>query len=643
MLADFSQPTVTATKRKSPPTATDRDNTKQAHTKETGSAVASSNTSSSDLPSSTNIDLNMSSVTGNGNESPIGSPVTTKNEPPPTTHMVPTLTNTSAAISKNVATGMQVSPSATAPVQPVAPASASQASLASTANATAPTTTPMTLAAPMTNPTPMIMQPPAIPSVMTNTPGLPTATANPTMAAASNIAPQSHSFDNSTYSHSNILDINSAIQDLTLNTAIEEVKKDDNIWLGIAQLIENKKKILPVGFGKNGTTPEALCACDWKAKNPKGKVSEFVNYWAELPALGKWAWITKLREAPPSEVQAPVGGSSSSNKVKLARRLSNQLLRLITTFILLILSLFSYLCFATARKDLDCISHAFIEAANSRYRALIVAADAFPDSATEVPFVRAAAEHANNIVGPEEHRSLTPNLIRIIKQRGAQIRSEFKSRAQALVETCWDLSTSLSAEETEHNQDLVANLKFQSGFVYKTLGQDKKDLDSHSGLYQNCIIEKMIFQTVFCRRSDEGVVHVDLFKPIPAAALALTFTSIDCALDEWTSGSHIALEFTMKDYLEVYQGHLQDLQHFEKMTKKHNLFPRMCCCLLRAGRLHAGVGNSATVGYEQRIPSSAMLAAIKEHEAEAEATESDDSAPEDGVSGPLKRVLPATE
>ncbi|KAJ3569747.1 hypothetical protein NP233_g4849 [Leucocoprinus birnbaumii] len=293
--------------------------------------------------------------------------------------------------------------------------------------------------------------------------------------------------------------------------------------------------------------------------------------------------------------------------------------------------------------DYDDESQAFIEAANSRYRALIVAVDAFPDSATEVTFVRAVADHANSIVSPEERRTLTPDLIRIIKQRGAQIRGEFKSRARALVETCWDLSTSLSAEETEHNRDLIANLKFQSGFVYKTLGEDKKDLDGRSGLYQNRIIEKMIFQTVFRRRSDEGVIHADLFKPIPAPALALTFTSIDCGLDEWVSGSRIALEFTTRDYLEVYQGHLRDLQHFQNMTKKHNLFPRMCRRLSRAGRLHAGVGNSATVGYEQRIPSSAMLAAMKEHEAEPSATESDDSAPEDGVSGPLKRGLPTAE
>ncbi|KAJ3551525.1 hypothetical protein NP233_g13065 [Leucocoprinus birnbaumii] len=367
-LIEFPSATTTSvpSKRKSPPTNAGRDsgvNTKRARTKLDLTKVSngpvcnlissiypdidsphifqSRSSPPSNAPGSSNDgvqnDSSMASPSDDTNQAPIliqPAPSTTPLLAPvliPTftaqrnhavntqiTQAAQTRTSTSDGTLPHAVSEMPASQSVTAPAQLTAPATASPANSDSTATVTVPTTTP-TPAAPTPTPALMIIPQPTIPSAVMNTLGSATmnqSTTNPLAASSSssNSTTQSDSF---TVPHSNINAIGAeiAIQDLSMNAAVEEAKKDDTLWLGTARLIENQKKILPVGFGKNNTTAEALCAREWKAHNPKGKVCEFVKYWVELPDVEKWGWIVKSRTAPSLDENAPMA-SSGPNRVR---------------------------------------------------------------------------------------------------------------------------------------------------------------------------------------------------------------------------------------------------------------------------------------------------------------------------------------
>ncbi|KAF8153440.1 hypothetical protein B0H34DRAFT_105753 [Crassisporium funariophilum] len=120
-------------------------------------------------------------------------------------------------------------------------------------------------------------------------------------------------------------------------------------------------------------------------------------------------------------------------------------------------------------SDYDDVGKEVILAAANIYRCLISTVDGFPDSATELDFVRAAWKQANDDAGLQPI-ALTPAIGKIIKQRGSQTRGEAKTKMGAMVETMYGFDSGHGRKTVAANRKLVEELKFEKGFIYKAHG-----------------------------------------------------------------------------------------------------------------------------------------------------------------------------
>ncbi|KAF5377949.1 hypothetical protein D9615_006757 [Tricholomella constricta] len=82
------------------------------------------------------------------------------------------------------------------------------------------------------------------------------------------------------------------------------------------------------------------------------------------------------------------------------------------------------------------------------------------------------------------------------------------------------------------NRKLAEELKFEKGYIYKVLTED-----SRKGIYQHPIIQMGVSKLWFNNKRDEGVIYSDMFDPMPVPAIALILTTIECSIDEWTTGT----------------------------------------------------------------------------------------------------------
>ncbi|KAF9447846.1 hypothetical protein P691DRAFT_801724 [Macrolepiota fuliginosa MF-IS2] len=98
-----------------------------------------------------------------------------------------------------------------------------------------------------------------------------------------------------------------------------------------------------------------------------------------------------------------------------------------------------------------------LKAASSCLHALIAAVDEFPDTRTKAEFVRQSVAWANEFVRDDERRVqfMASNITEIIDACGAQLHGDF---------------------EAELNEDHPAKLGFRSGFLFKVIGDMKRDL-----------------------------------------------------------------------------------------------------------------------------------------------------------------------
>lgn len=59
---------------------------------------------------------------------------------------------------------------------------------------------------------------------------------------------------------------------------------------------------------------------------------------------------------------------------------------------------------------------------------------------------------------------------------------------------------------------------------------------------------------------------------------------VQCALEEWQTGVFTPIKFEEKLYAPVYEGHLRDLQRFERESGEDHILREICTQLSEHGR-----------------------------------------------------------
>ncbi|KAG6898682.1 hypothetical protein C0993_005158 [Termitomyces sp. T159_Od127] len=211
---------------------------------------------------------------------------------------------------------------------------------------------------------------------------------------------------------------------------------------------------------------------------------------------------------------------------------------------------------------------------------------------------------------------LTPDIAKIIKQRGSQTRGKAKVKMTSMVETLYNFASGHGRKTISNNRALAEELKFEKGFIYKTLTNDTR-----KGIYQNEIIQKAVNKMWFQNKRDEGVLYSNMFNPLLVPAIALILTAIECNIDEWSTGIKTDVPFYADDYRETYCKHIESLEVFGEKTIKYKMLDTLQKHLHNYGRLHSGATPLAFKSC-LAIPLTAFEAAIKEYE-ENDDTDSD--------------------
>ena len=55
--------------------------------------------------------------------------------------------------------------------------------------------------------------------------------------------------------------------------------------------------------------------------------------------------------------------------------------------------------------------------------------------------------------------------------------------------------------------------------------------------------------------------------------ILMIMDQVECAIDEWASGSCEWIAFTEESYLPIYNTHIDNLNFFHKKTQKLNILP----------------------------------------------------------------------
>ncbi|KAI5989558.1 hypothetical protein EDD15DRAFT_2531311 [Pisolithus albus] len=90
-------------------------------------------------------------------------------------------------------------------------------------------------------------------------------------------------------------------------------------------------------------------------------------------------------------------------------------------------------------------------------------------------------------------------------------------------------------------------------------------------------------------------------------------STIECCIDEWSTGTRTDIPFTIQEYRATYDSHLKCLQAFAEATKTYDVLPSICRRLYEVGRIHSGAAP-LTAPTEVTVSAQIIATAIKEHE-----------------------------
>ncbi|KII84509.1 hypothetical protein PLICRDRAFT_32215 [Plicaturopsis crispa FD-325 SS-3] len=257
------------------------------------------------------------------------------------------------------------------------------------------------------------------------------------------------------------------------------------------------------------------------------------------------------------------------------------------------------------RGDFDLVTQEVIALAAKHYDRRLSTDTPFPDKSVELAWAHASWQEACDAL--EVQLELTKQVIKIIVGEGSHFRGALKYRARPLVEAIYGFRTGGPAA-IERNRRLVVALKTKSGFLYKKCPSGN---NMGRGYMQNRIIQKLVNIQWFKDRQDIGPIFEDQFEAFPEVALALVFTAVECAIDEWSSGVKSLVTFSGERYHSVYREHLKAIYEFDQRSREHGILSQIKLKLGTNGRIHAKVDMSEP-DPSRELPSVALEAAINE-------------------------------
>ncbi|KAI0361040.1 hypothetical protein OH77DRAFT_1516069 [Trametes cingulata] len=145
--------------------------------------------------------------------------------------------------------------------------------------------------------------------------------------------------------------------------------------------------------------------------------------------------------------------------------------------------------------------------------------------------------------------------------------------------------------DLQYNAELI---KMITGYSANLRGEIKTF--ARSQVAQIYGFELVVNKVYFKSPSDDGVTLRSYYHPFPVVGIALIATAVQCAIDEWASGSFKGVTFSDAAYSKEYQRHLQQIRGY---AKKHTIVEDICTRMFEDGCTAAGVKLS---DIEEAVP-----------------------------------------
>ncbi|KIK15164.1 hypothetical protein PISMIDRAFT_40394, partial [Pisolithus microcarpus 441] len=166
----------------------------------------------------------------------------------------------------------------------------------------------------------------------------------------------------------------------------------------------------------------------------------------------------------------------------------------------------------------------------------------------------------------------TPQLVKLVTIWGSQICGQLKMKLWPLVEAVYGFYSSQSKSAIKKNCTLAEELKEGMNFAFKV----RLYCHIQCSFLKVLLIQKIVNMMWFTNKHDNGIAFPEHFKPFPHPALALVLTAIECCIDEWATSTQMDITFTIQEYRNVFESHLNCLREFEDATKEFRVLPGIC-------------------------------------------------------------------
>ncbi|KAI6014327.1 hypothetical protein EDC04DRAFT_2904168 [Pisolithus marmoratus] len=234
-------------------------------------------------------------------------------------------------------------------------------------------------------------------------------------------------------------------------------------------------------------------------------------------------------------------------------------------------------------RDYDDITQEFMATVIREYRACLCVQVPMPDHTQESSLLNASWARAFQVTGVNLACTL---------QLAKLVRGQLKSKLWPLVEAIYGFYSSQSKSAIKKNRALVEELKEGMNFAFKHMAAQE---DGQHGFLKAPLIQKIMNTMWFANKHDDGIIFPNHFKLFPYPALALVLTAVECCIDKWMTGTWMDITFTIQEYHNVFDLHLNCLQ----------------ACEVR--RVHSGAAPLITPS-QSAVSMQVIADAIKEYE-----------------------------
>ncbi|EIW80283.1 hypothetical protein CONPUDRAFT_90562 [Coniophora puteana RWD-64-598 SS2] len=239
------------------------------------------------------------------------------------------------------------------------------------------------------------------------------------------------------------------------------------------------------------------------------------------------------------------------------------------------------------------------------FYALMCNGHAFPTSFQEYSWSDKAWKKACDHY--EHDIRLTAELRKLITDRTSHLRGELKTKARPLVASAFGFEDTVDEDAQAANRKLVEDLKKDSSFVYRVRGNTPEE---HRGMFLAKIIQQLINDIFYKGKKATAVKWEEFFTTFPKPGFALVLSAIECAIDEWQSGSFHRVSFSEMDYRAVFETHLKNLDDFEGQgDNADQVLTKFMQRVHQIGSSHAGIATRSRA--PQPINNPAVFATAK--------------------------------